>query len=327
MTEAMGPEAEEWSDLVYGAPEEPSAESRALDLNGLPAFIVVDLERQASFFITGGLVAVHAEKRERKSIWSALKRREVYGTSGDRMLLWFDLVNGPDGAVPMGGQLPLSAAPTFRARAVGAFEPKPGCPDWVGATLPEERLEQLCFGECYHPSDKRRKIDRIDVIRIRRQMTADEKIEELVEDPWKTFDCGDDPTGCTVDFTDPEFLSAGREVVYYVRAVQEPTPTVNGRNLRCDDTPEGEKCRPCYADWRVASDDDCLAPAAERAWSSPLFLTPAPPKVVPAEASPDGDAAGAAPAEGSSADAPAAAPGAASPDAGTAGEPGGDGVR
>jgi hypothetical protein len=147
----------------------------------------------------------------------------------------------------------------------------------VGATLPADRLERLCFGECYHPSDKRRKIDRIDVIRIRRQLTADEKIEELVEDPWKTFGCGDDPSGCSVDFSDPEFLGAGREVVYYVRAVQEPTPTVNGRNLRCDDTPEGEKCRPCYADWRVPADDDCLAPAAERAWSSPLFLTPVKP--------------------------------------------------
>lgn len=274
MTEAMGPESEEWASLVYGEPEEPSDESRALDLNGLPAFIVVDLERQASFFVTGGLVAVHAERRERKSIWSALKRREVYGTSGDRMLLWFDLVNGPNGPVPMGGKLDLSAAPTFRVRAVGAFEPKPGCPDWVGASLPEDRLERLCLGECYHPSDTRRKIDRIDVIRIRRQVTVDEKIEELVEDPWKTFECGDDLAGCSVDFTDPEFLDAGREVVYYVRAVQEPTPTVNGRNLRCDDTPEGEKCRPCYADWRVAADDDCLAPAAERAWSSPLFLTP-----------------------------------------------------
>jgi hypothetical protein len=49
-------------------------------------------ERQETFFTTGGLAAVHVDSRSREGVWEAFKERETYGTSGPRILLWFDLI-------------------------------------------------------------------------------------------------------------------------------------------------------------------------------------------------------------------------------------------
>ncbi len=254
--------------------EEPVSESVPFTFDQ-PSFQVFEVERQASFLTTGGLIAVHAEGRDRGAIWDAMQRREVYGTSGPRLLLWFDLLNPPGSrgtSAPMGTEVAMGESPIFQVRAVGSFEEKPGCPDYASEALGAERLQHLCKGECHHPSDTRREITRIEVVRIRPQESPDEDVKQLIDDPWKVFPCDRDPAGCVVTFSDPDFADAGRDTLYYARAFEEPKPGINAGNLRCERDAEGNcvDVDPCPGP--AGRDDDCLAPHEPRAWSSPIWV-------------------------------------------------------
>lgn len=235
-------------------------------------------ERLASFFYTGGIIAVHSEGRDRQSIWDGFQRKEVYGTSGDRILLWFDLLNpngDSDAIAPMGSELTMATTPKFRVKAVGAFKQKPGCPKLSTSALSVERLDRLCRGECFNPTDERKIIDRIEVIRIRPQATPNEPMSGLIEDVWLTHTCDGNSEGCVFEFDDPQFQQSERDTVYYVRAIERASPTVNGGHLRCERDEAGQciKVNDCrgsslYTDY----EDDCLEDAEERAWSSPIFI-------------------------------------------------------
>ncbi len=275
-TEAAGAINEEWHRKVFPVTEKldtPLPVTRESVWEN-PGFHLLELERQATFFTTGGLTAVHSQGRARGAVWDAMERRETYGTSGPRILLWFDLV-GEDGAThPMGSSLDMAQTPRFRVRAAGAFKQKAGCPNFAADGLPADRFAKLCRGECYNPSDERLKIVRIEVVKITPQMMVGEPVENLIHDTWKSIPCDDQGAGCSVEFDDPDYAIGGRDTLYYVRAIQEATPTINGANLRCIFDEQG-KCaavNPCYGDYRTPKSDNCLADVENRAWSSPISL-------------------------------------------------------
>jgi len=275
-TDSHGPRST-WLYNKLRGNKAPIAESMAL--NSKKHIRGSNKERSNSFMFTGGLVAVHAQGRDRQAIWDAIQRNEVYSTSGPRILLWFDLINGPEqgnnqGTYSMGQSLAMTEQPSFRIRALGAFKQKPGCPEFTADTLGQAELERLCKGECYNPSDERHAIVRIEIVKITPQNSPDEALGSVIHDVWKSFDCPADGQGCSVEFTDDDFARAQRDSLYYVRAIQQATATINGGTLQCQYDENGQciKVNVCYVDERTPADDNCLADSEHRAWSSPIFV-------------------------------------------------------
>lgn len=270
--------------VVSGAPLSDAGKSKpaAKSIAWLPAynprkafFQQRETVRQASFFMTGGLIAAHSASRDRNAIWDAMQRKEVYATSGPRILLWFNLVDSNESEnkllAPMGASVKLSEAPTFQVKALGSFDQNPGCPDYSRDSLTPERLHYLCRNECYNPSNVRRPIARIEVVRIRPQIRQDEPIETLIDDPWRVFDCKNNVAGCKVTFQDEEFSAQVRDSVYYVRAIEAESQAINANNVRCEYDADGN-CNQANICDSADPAEDCLAATEQRAWSSPIFV-------------------------------------------------------
>lgn len=231
-------------------------------------------KESGAFYYTGGLIAAHTQGRDRDSIWGALNNRNVYATSGDRMLVWFDLINAPTGTLPMGSEASMTNTPRFRVKALGAFEQQPGCPDYAVAALGHRRLSSLCGGECYRPGgDRRKAITRIEIVRIRPQIRPDEKIAPLIENEWRVFSCPADGNGCEVEFDDPDYTNGERSSLYYARVIQEKQPLIVGDPFGCEYDDDGICIKRNYCIGENAKPDmNCLSEAEPRAWTSPIFV-------------------------------------------------------
>ncbi len=247
------------------------AADRPVEPSGIPFF--EDQEDAVNaFFYTGGLVAVHSANRTREAIWDALKARSVYATSGPRIGLWFDLVTEDGKTHNMGSEIQTNHIPRFRVGATGSIKQRPGCPDYVVSALGEERVASLCRNECFNPSGEAHRIERLEVVKILPRVSIDENPAALIQDPWRVFECESGDSHCQTEFTDPAYVGDGREAVYYVRAIQEATNTVQGDPFGCTLNDAGE-CLQTNFCVGVDREEDCISPAHHRAWSSPIYLS------------------------------------------------------
>ena len=275
MTEASGPANS--AGFLFGFREGDGLYGKSVNRNWTRETIPpgpIEMERTASFFYTGGLVATHSNDKSRDSIWSSLKNKEVYATSGTRILLWFDLLNSDEGIIPMGSETQMKSNPRFIVKAAGSFKQKPGCPEYAVNALGRERIKELCRNECYNPSDIRKKIDRIEIVRIRPQLNDNEEVSNLIEDPWKVHQCSNGEV-CEFTFSDNDFDQTKRDAVYYVKAIEENSKIINADNLRCefDEFGNCKSVNICSGSALITPyEDDCLAEDQERAWSSPIFV-------------------------------------------------------
>jgi len=220
------------------------------------------------FHTSGGLAAVWAEENTRDAIFTAMKRREAYATSGSRITLRFfagwdfddQIVNDRDpvaiatqSGVPMGGvlhpQTGMTESPTFFV--------------WAGADMMSAPLQRIQVIKGW-----------IDAEGETHEAVQDVSCSDgLAVDPG-TMRCPDN--GASVDITscktqgdtgavqliaawkDTEY-DASQGAFYYVRAIQNPT------------------CRwSTYDAIRLGITPDARVPATirERAWSSPIWIDP-----------------------------------------------------
>ncbi|MCP4261570.1 MAG: DUF3604 domain-containing protein [Planctomycetes bacterium] len=216
---------------------------------------------------SAGATAVWAEENTRASIFDAMKRRETYGTSGTLIRLRFfggwdydkNLINDKDfvkkayaGGVPMGSDLPKKSgkAPTFAVWALK--DPESGNLDRIqiikgfinkwGRT--DEKIYDIALSDDRKADPKTGKIPPVgNTVNVKKATY--------------TNDIGD--SQLSVVWADPDF-DPRQKAVYYVRVLEIPTP----RWSTYDAVKSG-----------LPIPEGIPATLQERAWSSPIWYTPA----------------------------------------------------
>ncbi len=223
----------------------------------------------------GGLAIVWAEENTRDAIFDALRRREVYATSGTRPTLRFfggwdipedtceasNAVQSADqSGVPMGSTLPARPGEGSGARFFISAQQDPGPEGDPGTPL--ERI-QIVKGWVDAEGNAQEKVfnvaggDRASSVDLNTCETSGEGYASL----------------CTV-WTDPEFVAEQR-AFYYARIFENPvcrwsTVLCNELNVDCSDLENvpaefAECCSPVIEDQKMIK---------ERAWSSPIWYRP-----------------------------------------------------
>ncbi len=213
-----------------------------------------------------GLMAVWARENTRASIFDAIKRKEVYASTGTRILVrvfagWdfeIDEVERPDFAdqgyargVPMGGDLtaaPAGASPTFMLRALR---------DADGANLDRA---QIVKGWLDNEGETHEKVYDV-ALSDRRKVGADGKASPVgntvdVANATYTNTIGDPLL--TAHWVDPDF-DPNERAFYYVRVIEIPTPRWTAYDAKR---------------FGVKMPDDVPMIVQDRAYTSPIWYTP-----------------------------------------------------
>ena len=212
----------------------------------------------------GGLIGVWAEENSRAAIFDAMRRKEVFGTSGPRI--------AP--RLYAGWDLPddLCASPDALARAEAAGVP-------MGADLPPRSGDRGPVFAAWAMRDVGTEqapgglLQRIQVIK---GWVDDEGVvhEEVVDIAGGESGADVDPATCEPRgaghqslcgvWRDPDF-EPERRAVYYARVVENPSCRYSA--WQCLELPEDRRPSGCS--------DPLMSPVQqERAWTSPIWYTP-----------------------------------------------------
>jgi hypothetical protein len=255
--------AEEENFFGKHSGEEPEAD-RATKV----AMKVGNLQRMGWVFAAAGYTGVWASENTREALFDAMMRKEVYGTTGPRMLVRFfggweftadDAMNrlpaeiGYTKGVPMGGDLsnaPKGKAPTF---LVGAMkDPLSGNLDRIqivkGWLDKKGKTHEKVYDVAWSDSDRRKP-------GANGKLPAVGNTVDIAKATWRNT-IGD-PELITV-WTDPDFDSKQR-AVYYARVIEIPTPRWTAYDAKR---------------FNVKMPDEVPMTTQERAYTSPIWYTP-----------------------------------------------------
>ena len=218
---------------------------------------------------SAGTTAVWATENTRAGIFDAMKSKETYGTSGTLIRLRFfggwgyddDIVEDDDfvaqaykDGVPMGQDLPASStskkAPTFAV--------------WAQKDPESGNLDRIQIIKVWPDARTTRPVEKVYDVALsdKRTVAKDGSVKPVgntvdVKTATYTNDIGDSQLAAV--WTDPDFDPTAR-AAYYVRVLEIPTPRWSTYDAVRNNLPLSD-----------------IVPATiqERAWSSPIWYTPA----------------------------------------------------
>jgi hypothetical protein len=214
-----------------------------------------------------GLAAVWARDNTREAIWDAMKRKEVYASTGTRLLVrvfagwdfepeevdrWDFAKNGYERGVPMGGDLrnaPKGKAPVFMIRSLR---------DADGANLDRVQIIKGWLDESGKTHERIYDVAVSDGRKIGKDGRCKSPVGNTVNVEEATYS---NSIGDPIMFgywKDPDF-DAQQRAFYYVRVIEIPTPRWTTYDAKF---------------FGVERPKDVPASIQDRAYTSPIWYTP-----------------------------------------------------